>query len=518
MINNYYFLRQLCKALEARCAGLELATAFSQQKDELVLGFCDTHRELWVQAVLLPNLQLLKFPDSFARSKRNSASLFGEWYGRKVVAVRQFANERAFAFELEGSALLVFKLFGNRSNVVLVEKGAAKALFQHRLQDDWALRPDQLDRMLEQDFAAFQRDGLAKAFPTFGKEAKAWLSLHGFSSKDTEGQWSLVQQLIAHLHQGKFYLSRWEGKPQLLLFEAGEVLEVHTNPLEAANAYSLMLTKGFFLEKERDAVRKNLEKQVQRAENYVLKTSMKLEELQTSSRYEEVANILMANLHQVKEYAPEATLFDFYRDQSITIKLNPKLSAAKNAENYYRKAKNQKIEVRKLKENIARKEAELADWQDQLTKIQEPQNVKELRKLLKEENLEKAGQKEEVFPFKRFSYEGFEIWVGKSAANNDLLTQKHAYKEDLWLHARGMPGSHVVLKYQAGKPFPKQVVEKAASLAAYYSNGKTESLCPVICTPKKFVRKPKGLPPGAVIVDKEEVILVPPAPFSQGET
>ena len=97
--------------------------------------------------------------------------------------------------------------------------------------------------------------------------------------------------------------------------------------------------------------------------------------------------------------------------------------------------------------------------------------------------------------------------VGKSAKNNDLLTQKYTYKEDLWLHAKDVAGSHVVVKYQAGKTFPETVIEKAAQLAGWYSKRKNDSLCPVLYTPKKFVRKPKGAEPGEVIVEREKVIL-----------
>jgi predicted ribosome quality control (RQC) complex YloA/Tae2 family protein len=68
----------------------------------------------------------------------------------------------------------------------------------------------------------------------------------------------------------------------------------------------------------------------------------------------------------------------------------------------------------------------------------------------------------------------------------------------------------VIIKYQAGKNFPEPVIEKAAALAAHYSKMRNDSLVPVIYTPKKYVRKPKGLPEGAVVVDKEKVLMVEP--------
>jgi predicted ribosome quality control (RQC) complex YloA/Tae2 family protein len=104
----------------------------------------------------------------------------------------------------------------------------------------------------------------------------------------------------------------------------------------------------------------------------------------------------------------------------------------------------------------------------------------------------------------------YKIWIGKNAQHNDTLTLKYSFKEDLWLHAKDVPGSHVLVKYQSGKKFPKEVIERAAQLAAYNSKRKTDSLCPVAFTPKKHVRKRKGDPAGAVVVEREEVILVEP--------
>jgi predicted ribosome quality control (RQC) complex YloA/Tae2 family protein len=91
------------------------------------------------------------------------------------------------------------------------------------------------------------------------------------------------------------------------------------------------------------------------------------------------------------------------------------------------------------------------------------------------------------------------------------LTQKYSFKDDLWLHAKDVAGSHVLIKYQSGKNFPKEVIERAAQLAAWNSKRKNENLCPVAFTFKKFVRKRKGDPAGTVVVEREEVILVEPA-------
>ena len=123
------------------------------------------------------------------------------------------------------------------------------------------------------------------------------------------------------------------------------------------------------------------------------------------------------------------------------------------------------------------------------------------------------GEKEKQapsLPYREVEFNGYKIWIGKNAQSNDTLTLKYGYKEDLWLHAKDVSGSHVLIKHQSGKVFPKDVIERAAQLAAYYSKRKNESLCPVAMTSRKYVRKRKGDPPGAVVVEREEVIMVEP--------
>ncbi|MBN1447712.1 MAG: DUF814 domain-containing protein, partial [Bacteroidetes bacterium] len=103
-------------------------------------------------------------------------------------------------------------------------------------------------------------------------------------------------------------------------------------------------------------------------------------------------------------------------------------------------------------------------------------------------------------------------WAGKNSANNDLLTLRHSRPNDLWFHARGAGGSHVVLKTgSAGGDPSKEAIREAAAIAAYYSKHRKGKRIPVAYTEKKYVRKPKGAPSGTVVIDREKVILVDPA-------
>jgi predicted ribosome quality control (RQC) complex YloA/Tae2 family protein len=141
------------------------------------------------------------------------------------------------------------------------------------------------------------------------------------------------------------------------------------------------------------------------------------------------------------------------------------------------------------------------------------ENRKELSKFgLK---TKKSGQlkKEELLPFRLFTVVGgFQVWAGKSGENNDLLSMRHTAKNDLWFHARGVGGSHVVLKIGTGKgEVSKQAIEQAAAIAAYYSKMRNSKLVPVAMSEGKYVRKPKGVPAGTVTLEREKTLFVEPA-------
>jgi predicted ribosome quality control (RQC) complex YloA/Tae2 family protein len=103
----------------------------------------------------------------------------------------------------------------------------------------------------------------------------------------------------------------------------------------------------------------------------------------------------------------------------------------------------------------------------------------------------------------------YEIWVGKSAKSNDEILRL-AHKNDLWMHARDAPGSHILVRHKAGKTTPNPVLERAAALAAFHSKARTEGLCPVMVTERKYVRKRKGMAAGQVFVEREKTLLVKP--------
>ncbi|MVM32913.1 DUF814 domain-containing protein [Spirosoma sp. HMF4905] len=554
MHTNYYFLRQLAPVLESHLlgifarfsellsdkpGGLRFMECFSQDRDEVVLVFAQAkgkinyYKPFYIKATLRPDFSGLLFPETVQRARANSIDLFETVIGatgeeRAVIGVRSFLNERCLAILLEGGFSLVFKFFGNRPNLIAFQDDQVIDLFNRQLVSDEQLLFSSIDRPIDQSYEAFERANFdhRKLFPTFGKVVNEWLSEHEarnreHGSVDGKHQWTIIQDTLRQLEQPRYYLTRLHHKPTLSLLPIGELQREFSDPIEAANRFYISYNGLSTFEHEKANLLRFLEKRQKRAEGQLDGAMQRLISREEGVSHEEMGHILMANLHDIPQ-APGAksperiTLYDFYRDQPITLKLKPDLSPQKNAENFYRKAKNEKIEEQHLTDLIANREAEASRINQQKVDLTGIQTLKELRRFVKQQNLQVDSTDRTIATndagplFKEITIDTFRILIGRNAKNNDLLTLKYTYKDDLWLHARDVSGSHVIVKYQAGKAFPRHVIERAAELAAWYSKRRTDSLCPVIVTPKKFVRKPKGLAPGQVLVEKEDVVLVVP--------
>lgn len=507
MHQNYYFLKPLAKALHEKMQGMELATCFTQNKDEIIFGFCNLQEDCYIRATLQADFACFHLLDEFQRAKKNTLELFEQSIGKKILAVEVLENDRSIAFKLEKNLTLLFKMYGSRANILLFEDDDVIDIFHKKLQNDWDLKLSSLPKYISQTWENFQQEGLKKTFPTFDKLMLSQID----EQAPAEIQWQQIQNLLQEIQKNKYYVGFWKQVPNLSLIDILESSKVFLSAIEALNAYYYAFAKLYHFNKEKQNAIGQIKKILQKTENYIQKTLEKMAELEDSKNLEKIGHILMANLHQIPEKAEKVVLHNFYTDKDITIRLKAELSPQKNAEWYYKKAKNQQIEVRKLEENLQARSLYLDVLRNHLSNLEQIKTLKELRSYLKEHKLDFQEEKTaDLMPFKKFMIEGFTVLVGKNSQNNDLLTQKYAYKEDLWLHAKDVSGSHVIIKYQSGRTFPKNVVEKAAQIAAYFSKRRNETLCPVIVTPKKFVRKTKDLDSGQVIVEKESVVMVEP--------
>ena len=527
MHTNYYFLRQLAPALTERLRGYRVAVCFTQEKDELVIGLTDGSKEFWLKAQLGANFPALALPETFQRARANSVDLFPALLGEQVETVMAWPQDRVLQLNFRSGARVVFKLYGPRPNAIFRTSPDAPAqLFQQKLLADADLRPAETASTKSDQSAKSAKSAVQTVPPPLADLPLRYLRLHGYDPAPPETKARLVNQVLAQLEKpAHYYLIQLDGRTRLSLLPLGDVLETFggDDPLAALRRFVPMALGRRALEMETHQLRQLLTRRADEAGTAAAHARRRLHALAHEAGYRNTADLIMANLHAIAPGAAQVEVIDFYTNEPRILKLKPREKPQHTAENLYRKAKNQQIEERELTERIARRETEAFTALERLEELDTQPPLAELRGLrawrkqhgldpAANANVKAAGE----LPFKVFEDRGFTILVGRSAENNDLLTQKYAHKDDLWLHAKVVAGSHVVIRHRAGQTVPEPVVEHAAMLAGWYSKRQNDTLCPVTVTPKKFVRKPRGARPGQVIVERERVVLVKPGnPFER---
>lgn len=254
-------------------------------------------------------------------------------------------------------------------------------------------------------------------------------------------------------------------------------------------------------------------------ERVLRKLALQEEELLEAQRMEEyriAGELLTAYGHMVPKGAEQAALPNYYADgEELMIKLDPALSAAANAQAYfkkYRKAHTARRAAAEQKENSLKELALLEDALWAVQEIQRPEDIAEIREplsqagLIRAEAPQKGRKQKKESPFLRFkSPDGLTILVGRNSLQNERLL-RGSQGRDLWLHAKDMAGSHVIVQ-SPGDEVPQATLMLAAQLAAWYSKGKGEAV-PVNYTRRRLVKKPAGTPPGFVTFTGEKLLII----------
>ena len=516
MHTNYYFLRQLALALTERLGGAQVTSCFSQEKDELVVGLVLADGgEFWLRAQLGAAFPTLALPEHFHRARQNSVDLLPELLGCTVASAEAWPGDRVLQLNFaENGAMLAVKLYGPRPNAVFrPAAGAPAQLFHQRYEADATLGPAQ---------PAVPPPG--RLPPPLADLPLRYLRTLGYDAAPAPRQQELLQAVVSQLESpAHYYIIYLEGRTRLSLLPLGEVLETlpGADPIGALRRYVPLALARRALEAERRQLHQLLTRRAEEAGTSAQLARQRLHALAHEAGYRHRADLIMAHLHEIPAGAAQAEVQDFLTNELVLLKLKPLEKPQQTAANFYRKAKNQQREETELRTRIERREAEALQALEQLEALETQPALSELRALRawrKQQGLDPTAIEKPAneLPFKVFQDRGFTILVGRNAQNNDLLTQRYAHKDDLWLHAKDVSGSHVVIRHRAGLPVPEPVVEHAAQLAAWYSRRQHDSLCPVTVTPKKFVRKPKGALPGQVLVERERVVLVVPGnPFGE---
>ena len=256
-----------------------------------------------------------------------------------------------------------------------------------------------------------------------------------------------------------------------------------------------------------------------------------LDRAEKGDLYRRKAEALAAHLHEVPSGIDNVEVSDPRDGESLAIELDPALAPAANMEAWFRRARKADKGRDVIAERLAGAKDELITLEtaeaelkgiieagdpacDRLALLQDWRATNDdlFPSKRGRSPAGRYGPEEPARPFRRYLVDGrWEVWVGRNNKENDELTHRAAHNQDIWLHAQGVPGSHVILR-TAGKPeqVPKTVLAKAAGLAALNSRARHSELVPVIHTEKKYVRKPRKTPPGTAVCLREKSIFVSP--------
>ena len=250
------------------------------------------------------------------------------------------------------------------------------------------------------------------------------------------------------------------------------------------------------------------------------KLAMQEEELASAERMEEyrrIGDAIQANLYQLKKGMTEAVLPDWSDPEggSITVELDIRLTPVQNAQKYFKKyqkarsaretaavQRDKTLEELEYLENMLM-DAENCTGESELEEIR--QELVRTGYMKRVTNRKQQRQLPASKPYRFRSADGIEIVVGRNSIQNDRLTQAAAGNE-MWLHAKDMPGSHVIIRTEGEVPLT--TLRQAALLAAWYSKGKNSSTVPVDYTLRKYVKKPSGAAPGKVIYTHQKTAYV----------
>ena len=231
-----------------------------------------------------------------------------------------------------------------------------------------------------------------------------------------------------------------------------------------------------------------------------------LEDTQKREKYRIYGELLNTYGYGAAEGVKSLEALNYYTNEMITIPLDPTLTAGENAKKYfdkYQKLKRTYEALTTLTQETKEEIEHLASISTALDIAQKEEDLVQIKEELIESGYirRKGGTKRVKITSKPFHYissDGFDIYVGKNNYQNEELTFKFATGNDWWFHAKGMPGSHVVVKTN-GAEMTDRAYEEAGRLAAYYSQAKGQEKIEIDYTQKKNVKKPNGSKPGFVV-------------------
>ncbi len=531
MLKNYFYIKRSLSELKPKISGKKIYEIFTQEKDTVFLHIPgETFPGAHLIVSLNPQLSYLQYKTEFHKAKKNTTDFLSGSLPQKIENVMIAEKDRIVLILLEETEIYIL-FHGSKSNMVFSDKRTGSVSSFKKLSDvhkivgevsqNVFINPAEFYEQIININTEGDLTGLRKEYPNVSKEIIEEVRLRK-SLKPDEKLEALLNETIREIETGKIVtgFSEEESKIRFLpagFNKAGRLINSSvSHSFEEALQNYLSLHFGFLQNlKLKKEIAKYLDKELSRLANKMNKLKGRIENGSKEIEYNKYGTLLLNHRHLIKKGMKEFETADYDSGEKIKIKLDPKLSPQENIERYFEKSRDEKTGFKKSVELFKQTEKRYEELKTIELSIQNTDDIEELRKIkrkLKISGNEIVNKSENKYKFRRFLIDGkYSVFVGKDSKSNDYLSIKFAKQNDYWFHARGLAGSHVVLRVDNPKEgVPKNILKKAASIAAFYSKGKTAGITPVSYTFAKYVHKKKGMEPGKVMISKEKVLLVTP--------
>lgn len=238
------------------------------------------------------------------------------------------------------------------------------------------------------------------------------------------------------------------------------------------------------------------------------KQKTQLERFEKALVQKKKADILMANLYQLKMGLSKVMLDDYETGEKIQIDLDSDLSPVENANRYYKLYSKAKTANEIAIEMMIKTEEKIEYYENLAFQIDSASKYKDLLEI-EEEIAPKVSKKKPVLPIvEEIEINGFRVFIGKNNKQNDYIYSKISSPEDIWFHAQNSPGSHILVKIDDKKELDDDTLLKVAQIAKRYSKQSSSLKAPVIYTKRKFLKRPPNTHAGYVTYKNEQEIVV----------
>lgn len=534
-----------------------LLRLWRQQDQRLLLSTHATSARLYLTSLRFENPPSPPRFAAYLRSQLQRARI-------RDVAVQPYDRIVRFTWERRDAApvTLVHELLGPQSNLLLVDAEGCILELLKRVAPDHRHRrvllpgePYQgppppahrrsLDTLTLEDLLALARDRALDAQHlqrlVIGLDAALATELIERGQGDPEACWTALQTLRQHYEQGtlSIYLCTFaDGTRRVsvlpLTHTASEVEPYGDIQAALATIYDPHAHTAWLKSVQQDTL-KQMNQQLRRLRRKRQNIQSDHDKLTGYLDCQRYGTLLM------EQNAPRGSrhidVVDYYhpKQPTLTIALDPKQSTQENAQAYFKKYRKAKSGLAKVQALLEQCNADAYDLESLAQSVERAETWAEVQSLVaKQSDLSPGPTREKprrgqasirpkaspaqpktqlAQPYRTFTiHEGATVYCGRDHRGNDALLRQLARPEDLWFHAHGHAGAHVLLKVQPQQAVPQQTLVEAASIAAYYSKGKTSVAVEVIYTQARNVRKFRGARPGQVQVTTYQTLEVTPQP------